>query len=130
MNVTFCRAKQGQTAAHVKKNPVICTLYEARAQAVQDYSATQQLSLKERLVKCKPTCAFAQILPGNTNEDTVTTPFGVVPKGSILSYQSLEYERLDGGNKRAALVVLPPLLLGMLDNIPCVYEINNDQQKL
>ena len=45
----------------------------------------QQLNLKEGLVRCKPTCAFAQILPGNTNEleDTITTPFGVVPKGSI-----------------------------------------------
>ena len=64
-------------------------LYEARAQAVQDYSA-RQLSLKEGLVKCKPTCTFAQILPDGTNEDTVTTPFGVIPKGSILSYQGLE----------------------------------------
>ena len=45
MNVTFSRVKQGQTAPHVKKKPVICTLYEARARAVQDYSATQQLSL-------------------------------------------------------------------------------------
>ena len=132
MNVTFCKAKQCQTAADVQKNPVICTLYEARAHAVQDYSYRQQLNLKEGLVRCKPTCAFAQILPGNTNklEDTITTPFGVVPKRSILSYQSLEYERLDNRNNQAALVVLPPLPLGMLDNTPCVYEISNDQQKL
>ena len=44
MNVTFCKAKQCQTTADVKKNPVICTLYEARAHAVQDY---RQLNLKE-----------------------------------------------------------------------------------
>ena len=42
----------------------------------------------------------------------------------------MEYERLDNRNNQAALVVLPPLPLDMLDNTPYVYEISNDQQKL
>ena len=34
MDATFCKAKQSQTDA--KKNPVICSVYEARAHAMLD----------------------------------------------------------------------------------------------
>ena len=42
MNITFRKAKQSQTDA--KKNPVICSLYKARAHAMQDYNHEQQLT--------------------------------------------------------------------------------------
>ena len=128
MNVTFCKAKQCQTEA--KKNPVICSLYEARAHAVQDFNHEQQMNLKQGLIQHKPTCAFAQILPASTiTQDLMTSSFGVVPKGSVLSYQSLEYERLDK-SKQLTVKALPSLPLGMLENTACVYEINNNEQKL
>ena len=84
MNVTFCKAKQCQT--DIKKNPAICTLYETRALALQDYTYKQQQNLKENLSQCKPTCASAQIFPSSVIQDLMTTPFGVVLKGNILSY--------------------------------------------
>ena len=62
MNVTFCKAKQTLDQTDINKYPVICSLYEARAQTVQHYSSEQQINLKEGLVTSKPTCAFAQIL--------------------------------------------------------------------
>ena len=125
MNVAFCKAKQCQ--AQTKKNPVICTLYEARSHAIQPYISDQCINLKAGLVQCKPTCAFAQILPSNdTHVDIISTPFGGVPKSSAISYQSLEYEKLD----KPAELALPSLPLGILDNVPCVYNIRNDHQKL
>ena len=129
MNVTFCKAKQSQTDA--KKNPVICSLYEARAHAMQDYNHEQQLKLNEGLVQHKPTCAFAQIFPGSiTTQDLTTTSFGIVPKRSVLSYQSLEYERLDRSKQPTVKALqLPSLPLGVLENTSCVYEISDDQQK-
>ena len=84
MNVTFCKAKQCQM--DIKKNPAICTLYEARSYALQSYSCEQQMNLKESLVQCKPTCGFAQILPESAIQHVTMTPFGAAPKGSILSY--------------------------------------------
>ena len=60
----------------------------------------------------------------------MTTSFGVVPKGSILSYQILEYERLDRSKQPTVKVLqLPSLPLGLLENTACVYEISDDQQK-
>ena len=88
MNVTFCKAKQG-VAMDSKQNPAVCSLCEARASAVQEYSHAQQLRLKEGLIKYKPT---SQILSQNSAERMIATFFGAAPKGSILSYQSLEYE--------------------------------------
>ena len=128
MNVTFCKAKQCQT--DIKKNPVICTLYEARSHALQNYSYEQQMNLKEGLVQCKPTCGFAQILPESAIQNVTMTPFGAAAKVSILSYQSLEYEKLDDRSKRLTLTKLPCLPLDVLDITPCVYEISNDQEKL
>ena len=42
----------------IKKNYVICTLYEARSHTLQNYSYEQQMNLKEGLVQRKLTCGF------------------------------------------------------------------------
>lgn len=75
------------------KEPVTCTLCEARSLALQSYSYEQQMNLKKGLDQCKPTCGFgfASILPRNAIQNVTITPFGAAPKGSILSYQSLVY---------------------------------------
>jgi len=44
MNVTFGKAKQNQT--DTKKDPVICTLCEAKEPSMQKYSTEEQTSLK------------------------------------------------------------------------------------
>ena len=130
MNVTFCKAKQG-VAMDSKQNPAVCSLYEARASAVQEYSHAEQLRLKEGLIKYKPTSAFAQILSQNSAEHMIATFFGAAPKRSILSYQSLEYEtEKKDKQKHTATPSLPSLPTGMLDDVPCVFEISDDQQKL
>ena len=121
MNVTFCKVKQCQTEA--RKNPVICSLYEARAHAMQDFNHEQQLNPKQGLIQHKPTCAFGQILLASiTTKDLMTTSFGVVPKISVLHYQSLEYERLEK-SKQPTATALSSLPLGMVENTACVYEI-------
>ena len=91
MNVTFRKTKQS-VAMDNKQNPAVCSLFEARASAVQEYSDEQQLRLKEGLIKYKPTSAFAQTLSNNSAEHMIATFFVAAPKGSILLYQSLEYK--------------------------------------
>ena len=125
MNATFCKAKQCQM--DIKKNPAICTLYEARSYALQNYSCEQQMNLKESLVQCKPTCGFADS-SRKCHSKCDSDSFGAAPKGSFLSYQSLEYEKLDDRNKQSTLTELSCLPLGVLDYTPCVYEISNDQE--
>ncbi len=90
MNVAFCKASQ--TQRNPKRELILCTLYEARAQAMQEYSFSQQHDLKVGLSKCLPHCAFAQTL-NVPAEEYVTTQFGLAPKGSILSYQLSDYEK-------------------------------------
>jgi len=63
-----------------------------------------------------------------STEHLITTPFGAVPKGSILSYQSLEYEPHTHQERQEPVKTLLPL--GILDNAPCVYAISSDQEKL
>jgi len=63
MNVTFCKAKQCQ--ADIEKNPTICTLYEARAHAVQDYSFKLQLNLKEGFSSVQ---AYMYIYPDSSKQ--------------------------------------------------------------
>ena len=124
MTVTFCKAKQGIDS---KKTPAVCNLYEARASVIQEYNHEQQLKLKEGLVLNKPTCAFAQILMNSSAEHLITTPFGAVPKGKVLSYQSLEYEPVTRRERlEPAKTVLPCLPLDILNNAPCVYTISHD----
>ena len=57
MNITFSNAKQ---SVGNKKNPAVCSLYEARASAAQEYCHEQHLRLKEGLIKHKTT---SQVLP-------------------------------------------------------------------
>ena len=84
----------------IKKNYVICTLYEERSHTLQNYSYEQQMNLKEGLVQRKLTCGFARIFPGSAIQNVTMTHFGAAPKGNILSYQSLENEKLDDRNKQ------------------------------
>ena len=93
---------------------------------MKTYSHEQQLKLKEGLIKCKPTSPFAQILSSHdSSEHMVAMFFGPAPKGSILSYQSLEYEAEQDRQKQLAAPLLLPI--GMLDDVPCVFEIGNDK---
>ena len=124
MNVTFCKAKQGQ---ELKKNPINCSLYDARSPTLHEYNTDHQLQLKNNLMIDHPSCAFARILT-STTLPTLVTPVGTVLKGSILSYQTLELEQPELVSK-AVVKDLPPLPLGLMENIPCVYEIADDQQR-
>ena len=76
-----------------------------------------------------PSCAFAQLLPDNPPEEFVSTPFGYTPKGSILSYQALEYEKPEAHcSIEEASQEFPALPIGILDNAPCVFEIESEEQ--
>jgi len=125
MNITFCKAKQSTIEA--KKDPVICSLYEARAKSLQGYSYEQQQSLQHGLKEDHPSCAYAQILPDLPPEELVSTLFGRVPKGSILSYHALEYEKAHKTIKEASHT-FPALPIGVLENMPCVFPIEDEQQ--
>ena len=76
---------------HTKRDSVVCTLYEARAQGMQTYSIKQQEDLRMGFFRYQPQCAFAQILNVTPGEH-VSTHFGGVPKGCILSCQLSDYE--------------------------------------
>ena len=45
-------------------------------------------------VACWTACAFAQLLPDKPPEEFINTPFGSTPKGNVLPYQALEYEKM------------------------------------
>ena len=128
MSIAYCKAKQSTSQA--KKNPVVCSLYEARAKSVQDYNFEQQHDLKSGLMDDHPSCAFAQLLPDNPPEEFVSTPFGCTPKGSILSYQALEYEKPQAnGSTEETSQEFPALPIGILDKAPCVFEIESEEQR-
>jgi len=74
-NVTFCKAKQGQ---ELKKDPINCSLYDARSPALREYNTDHQQQLHINLMRDQPSCAFARILT-STTLDTIDTPLGVVP---------------------------------------------------
>lgn len=57
------------------------------------------------------------------------TSVGMVSKGSVLSYQSSNYERLDK-SKQPTVKALPSFSLGMLENTGCVYEMSSNEQML
>ena len=74
-----------------------------------------------------PSSAFAQLLPDNPPEEFVSTPFGCTPKGSILSYQALEYEKPQAhGSTEETSQEFPALPIGILGL--CVFEIESEQQ--
>ena len=60
---------------------------------MQVYDFEQQQCLKEGLLEDHPTCAVAKMLSHDPLEECVDTPFGSVPKSSVLSYQAFEYEK-------------------------------------
>ena len=121
INVAFCKAKQ----CEAKKDPIICSLYEARAKCMQVYSFEQQQCLKEGLLEVHPICAFAKMLSHDPFEEYVDTPFGSVPKSSVLSYQAFEYEnpRLTEDLSQQ----LPALPLSIIENAPYIFNISLDK---
>ena len=127
MNVCFRKASQMQN--HPKRDPVVCTLYEARAQGMQAYSIKQQEDLKAGLLKSQSQCAFAQIL-NVTSEEHVSTHFGEVPKGSVLSYQLSDYEKVAVLKPQPSVHHnLPELPLSAVSGSPTVpSDIGSDQQ--
>jgi len=125
MNIAFCKAKQSATEA--KKDPVICSLYEARAKSMQEYSYEQQQSLKLGLKEDHSSCAYAHILPDIPPKDFVSTPFGSVPKGSILSHHALEYQKAHKSTEETNHN-FPALPIGILENAPCVFPIEGEEQ--
>ena len=123
MNVAFCKAKQ----CEAKKDPIICILYKARAKCMQVYSFEQQQCLKEGFLEDHPTCAFAKMLSHDPLEEYVDTPFGSVPKSSVLSYQAFEYEKPQI-NREDLSQQLPALPLSIIENAPCVFNIESEEQ--
>ena len=127
MSIAYLKAKQ--SASQAKKNPVVCSLCEARVNSVQDYNFEQLHGLKSGLLDDHSSCAFAQLLLDNPPEEFVSTPFGCTPKGSILSYQALEYEKPQAhGSTEETSQEFPGLPIGILDNAPCVFEIESEEQ--
>ena len=87
---------------------------------VQDCNFEQQ-GLKSGLLEDHPSCAFARMLPDNPPDDFISTPFGYIPKGSVLSYD------LNGSTKETS-EEFPALPIGILDNTPCVFQVENVEQ--
>lgn len=127
MSIAYCKAKQ--SASQAKKNPIVCSLFEACAKSVQDYNFEEQHGLKSGLVDDHSLYAFAQLLPDNPPEEFVSTPFGCTPKGSILSYQALEYKKpQEHGSTEETSQEFPALPIGILNNAPCIFEIESEEQ--
>ena len=128
MNVSFRRASQSQS--NPKRDPIICTLFEVRSQAMQEYNDQEQHGLRIGLSQYQPQCAFSHTLR-ETPEEFVTTQFGRVPKGSVLSYQLSDYKKPDvlKPNSKANDINLPMLPLTAISTTPSMpSDINSDQQ--
>ena len=127
MNVAFCKASQTQTTP--KREPIVCMLYEARAQAVQEYSFKQQHDLKKGLSVCHPGCAFAQILLNVPPKQHIATHFGHAPKVSSLSYQLTDYEKPSVVKPDMSVCNLPPLPITAINTMPSIpTDISTEQQ--
>ena len=74
-----------------------------------------------------PACAFAKILMYVPLEQCIDTPFDSVPKGSILSYQAVEYEKPQT-NREELSQQFSALPLSILENAPCVFDIESKEQ--
>ena len=127
MNVSFRRVSQSYSTP--KRDPVICTLFEARAQAMQEYSDQQQLDLRTGLSRCQPECAFYHTLR-EIPEEFVSTQFGSVPKGSVLSYQLSDYKKPHVLRPKAStqhdLPMLPLTAIRTTPSLPS--DISSNQQ--
>ena len=107
---------------------MVFTKPEAHAKSVQDYNFGEQNGFRSGLLDNYPTCAFAHLLPDNPPQEFVNTPFGNKPKGSVLSYQALEYEKPRAHGSTETRQEFPALPIGILDNAPCVFEIDSEEQ--
>ena len=117
---------------------IVCLMHHLQ-HSVNLYNTDYQQQFKTILISNQPSCAFAHILTGTalltlatpahiltgTALLTLATPVGAVPKGSILSYQTLELEQPDLVSKSLSQD-LPPLPLGLIVNSPCVYKIADE----
>ena len=63
-----------------------CNLYEARKENIKIHNIDQIQNLQKELFQINQTIPFSYQLPSN-QEPIIETTFGVVPKGSPLSYQ-------------------------------------------
>jgi len=95
---------------------------------VQEYNFEQQQCLKEGLLEVHPTCAFASILTTNPPTQYLATPFGSVPKGCILSYQSIEYDKPQASESPSQS--FPSLPLAIIRNAPCVFSKRSDEEHI
>ena len=127
MNVSFRKACQRQSTP--KRDPVVCTLFEARARAVQEYSEKQQQDLRAGLQQCHSKCAFSHTLRA-VPEELVATKFGHVPKGSILSYQLSDYKKAEVLKPKPIVPQNLPLLpLSAIDTVLSVpSDLTSSQQ--
>jgi len=76
-------------------------------------TVTTRKQLYDSLMSDQPSSAFAQILT-STALPNIVTPVGTVPKGSVLSYQTLELEqpKLVGKVPKDVAQDFPPLPSG------------------
>lgn len=121
----FCKAKQSET----KRDPVTRTLYEARVQATQEYSFEQQQLLKTRLLEYYPTCAFAQILQCTRKFPRRIYQYTIRKHTKKLYFV---ISNLNPGNKIMDLshdVDYPALPLNIVENVPCVYNVDTEEQR-
>ena len=93
----------------------------------EEYNFEQRQCLKEGLLEVHPTCAFASILTTNPPTQYLATPFGSVPKGCILSYQSIEYDKPQASESPSQS--FPSLPLAIIRNAPCVFNIKSDEEE-
>jgi len=110
MNVLFSKAKQYEAA---RRDPVLCSLYEAHAKCVQEYNFEQQQCLKDL-----PACTFASMLATDPPTQYLATQFGNVPKGCVLSYQAIEYNK-PRASRESPSTPFPAVLI---ENAPCVFN--------
>ena len=81
MSMTVERAKD---SSECKKVAVTCTLYEVRSDEAKNITAAEVVSFKRLL---DDGSRLFSVLPGNSAEiEFVNTSYGLVPKGSVLSY--------------------------------------------
>ena len=73
LNILFSKAKQSD----VKREPVLCSLFETHAKYLQELNSEQQLCLEEGLLNDHSTCAFASILPTNSPTQYLITPLAM-----------------------------------------------------
>ena len=85
--VKISKAKRKRTSAGIECNP-----YEARKENIKIHNIKQIQKLQKELFQINQTIPFSYQLPSN-QKPIIETTFGVVPKGSPLSYQLNGFKR-------------------------------------